>query len=108
MIRSVAEALALASSAGLSVTFRSLGDWGPARLLAEYEPRERTIAIDITTCARLRERGGPEFAERFVACAIVHELFHHRFPQASERAAHVFVRATTGEDPHAFARALRA
>jgi hypothetical protein len=107
VIRSPDEALAYASQAGLRVTFRRLGDWGNARLLAEYEPRARTIAIDTTTCARLRDRHGPEFVARFITCAIVHETFHHRFPRAGEAAAHAFVQTSTGEDPRAFEAALR-
>lgn len=107
MIRTLDQAVAYAASAGLSIAFRDLGDWGSAGLLAEYEPRARSIAIDTATCARLRERRGAEFAERFVTCAIVHEVFHYRFGRASEAAAHAFVRELTGEDPHSFEDALR-
>ena len=91
------------------VTVRSLGTWGAGmRLLSEYDPQTRTIALDRSACERVRAHGGAAFLARFMICAVAHELFHIHFPRASEARAHAFARLACGEDPAAFEAALRA
>jgi hypothetical protein len=56
---------ALASAYGLRIERADLGDWGTAKLIAEYDPCGPTIRVD----ARV---------ESDVDRAIAHELYHHR------------------------------
>lgn len=101
-------AFAPAREAGLCVRIVPLGAWGAARLLAEYDRARRTIAIDAGAVAQVRALRGEAAALRFVACAVWHELHHHRFPGAGEAAAHAFAFERSGEDPRTFAALLAA
>ena len=56
---------ALAAAYGLRIERADLGDWGTARLVAEYDPAGPTIRVD--------ERVAGD-----VERAIAHELYHHR------------------------------
>jgi hypothetical protein len=96
-----------ALAAGLRVHIEPLGSWGAIRLLAEYDRARRTIVIDAETVATLRALRGEAFVSRFVACAVWHELYHHRHPGASEASAHAFARERCGDDPQTFAALLR-
>jgi hypothetical protein len=100
-------ALEAARRAGLRVRVEPLGAWGATPLLAEYDAARRTIAVDAVAVERLRVARGAAFARRFVECAVWHELYHHEHPGADEAAAHAFARRRGGDDPHAFAAALR-
>jgi len=104
----VRAALALARSENLSVRFKTLGEWGSAALLSEYDPATRTIAVNALVWSRLREARGEAFAARFMVCALLHEIGHHRFPERGELAAHAFARERCGDDPLVFEAALRA
>jgi hypothetical protein len=101
-------ALAPVHEAGLSVRIEPLGAWGGARLLAEYDRARRAIAIDAGAVAQVRALRGEAAAMRFVACAVWHELHHHRFPGAGEAAAHAFAFERSGDDPRTFAALLKA
>lgn len=59
---------------GVTVSFADLGDWGNARLQAEYDPRGPAIRVNTRVARRL----APSALRRFVALAIGHELYHHR------------------------------
>jgi hypothetical protein len=103
------EALALAADAGVSVRYADLGDWGEAgALLAEYDRAARSIALNARVAARLERARGAACAARFATAAILHELHHHRRPDAGEAAAHAFARAAGGLDPREFESILRA
>jgi hypothetical protein len=65
----VPDVRALAAAYGVRIEIADLGDWGGARLIAEYDPEGPTIRLN----ARELAAGGPE-ADR----AIAHELYHHR------------------------------
>jgi hypothetical protein len=58
---------AIAAAYGVRVELADLGDWGSARLIAEYDPDGPTI--------RLNRR---ELLHVAVDHAIAHELYHHR------------------------------
>lgn len=62
------EARALAAAYGVAVDEADLGDWGAARLVAEYDPDGPAI--------RLNARLGLD--RHAAAHAIAHELYHHR------------------------------
>ena len=103
----LAGALALAARERVRVRFADLGAWGArAMLLAEYDAAERTIGIDRQAVRRLAALGG-DLAARFVTCAILHEVHHHRDPSASEAAARAFAFQHCGDDPSMFESLLR-
>jgi len=91
---------------GPRVVFADLGDWGPVRLLAEYDAAG-VIRIDRAAVARVRAALGDDAAERFVACAIAHERRHAERPDASEAAARAAGAAAAGVAPDAFDAVLR-
>jgi len=101
------KALAAVLAAGLRVRIEPLGRWGATALLAEYDPARRTIGIDAGAVARMCAAAGEGSARRFIACALWHELFHHRNPGATEAAAHAFARERCGDDPQGFSALLR-
>jgi hypothetical protein len=86
-----------AESAGVAVELADLGDWGRARLIAEYDPSGPVIRID----ARLRAAAADPLAHEELA--IAHELYHHlertgavprlRSRRAREAAADAYARA---------------
>jgi len=85
--------------------------WPPAHTdcdLTVYDPATRTIAVNALVWSRLREARGEAFAARFMVCALLHEIGHHRFPERGELAAHAFARERCGDDPLVFEAALRA
>ena len=100
-------ALREAAAAGVSVRFRDLGTWGRRRLLAEFDAASRTIALDDGIVAGIRVRHGAEFAERFAAFAIWHELFHVCSGSRDERSANDAAAARTGTAAAVFERAAR-
>jgi hypothetical protein len=86
----------------------SLGTWGGARLIAEFDPESDVIRVDAAACERVRKRLGDAAAERFVAYAVAHERFHAARPDCGEAEAHEFARAATGVERALFEDALRA
>jgi hypothetical protein len=64
-------ARAAAAARGVAIEITDLGWWGPARLIAEYDPAGPVIRID----ARERARAGDPLAHE--EHAIAHELYHH-------------------------------
>ncbi len=86
-----------AESAGVAVEVADLGDWGRARLIAEYDPSGPVIRIDA------RERAAAADPLAHEELAIAHELYHHlerigavpRLPtrRAREAAADAYARA---------------
>jgi hypothetical protein len=86
----------------------SLGTWGSARLIAEFDPESNLVRVDAASYERVRERLGDAMAERFIAYAVAHEGFHAARPDCAEAAAHEFARAETGADRMLFEDALRA
>ncbi len=92
---------------GPRVVFADLGDWGPVRLVAEYDAAAGVIRIDRAAVARVRAALGDNAAERFVACAIAHERRHAERPDASEAAARAAGAAAAGVAPDAFDAVLR-
>jgi hypothetical protein len=60
-----------ARSEGVAVEVADLGDWGRARLIAEYDPSGPVIRID----ARARAAAADPLAHEELA--IAHELYHH-------------------------------
>jgi hypothetical protein len=93
---------------GAAVVVCDLGAWGAASLLSEYDPGDDAIRVNARAVERVRAMLGALAAEQFVACAVAHERFHREHPGCSEAEAHAFARATCGEDPKVFERALRA
>jgi hypothetical protein len=63
-MRLMPDVRAVAAAYGLRIERADLGDWGTARLIAEYDPAGPTIRVDL--CVRDVER------------AVAHELYHHR------------------------------
>lgn len=51
----------------MRVELADLGDWGAARLIAEYDPNGPTIRVNRRELARID-----------LGHAIAHELYHHR------------------------------
>jgi len=86
-----------AESAGVTVEIADLGDWGRARLFAEYDPCGPVIRIDA------RERAAAADPLAHEELAIAHELYHHfertgavprlRSRRAREAAADAYARA---------------
>jgi hypothetical protein len=86
-----------AESAGVAVELADLGDWGRARLIAEYDPAGPVIRIDA------RERAAAADPLAHEELAIAHELYHHlertgviprlRSRRAREAAADAYARA---------------
>jgi len=92
----------------IRVAIEDLGGWSAAaRVLAEYDPLERTIRVNRRCVETLSESYGPEAAQAFVSCAIAHELFHAGSTRGGEAAAHAFAERLTGIDPHRFEAMLR-
>jgi hypothetical protein len=60
----------LAAGYGVRVELAALGDWGSARLVAEYDPDGPTI--------RVNEAVVPHDDRVAIDRAIAHELYHHR------------------------------
>ena len=58
---------ALAAAYGIGVEIVDLGDWRPARLIAEYDPDGPAIRVNAREISRID-----------VERAIAHELYHHR------------------------------
>lgn len=84
---------ALAGAYGVRVEVADLGDWGPVRLIAEYDPDGPAI--------RLNAR---ELARADAAQSIAHELYHHR--EAIGEVARVRGRAERERAADAFAAEL--
>ena len=89
-----------------SVTIVDFGS-SAAWLLAEYDAECDTIRVNARAVERIRSSAGAAEAAAFVACAIAHERFHRAHPQASEAAAHDYVRAVTDGDPLRFEAYVR-
>lgn len=69
--------IAREAAAGFAVVIDDLGTWGGrARVFAECEPATRTIRIDRSALALVRERGGEPAERAFLAYAIAHERAH--------------------------------
>jgi len=98
--------LADARAAGLRVEIADLGDWSPAALVSEYDPRERTIRVNERALARAEASGGAAAREALFAAAVAHELYHHAVGGA-EGGADAFVRERYGIDPARAASVLR-
>ncbi len=58
---------------GLRVEVADLGTWGASALHAEYDPRARTIRVNVHS---LRALFGAK-RRRFFVEAVAHELYHH-------------------------------
>jgi hypothetical protein len=84
-----------------------LGDWGAASLLAEYDPSDDAIRVNVRVVERVRAVLGDDAAQAFIACAVAHERFHREHPGASEDQAHASAREQSGSDPRAFEAVLR-
>lgn len=89
------------------VEIADLGHWGAASLVAEYDPSEDAIRVNVRAVAAIRAALGDVEAERFITVATAHEGFHRDHPGATEAAAHAFARATCDADPAAYERILR-
>jgi hypothetical protein len=85
----------------------SLGTWGAARLLAEYDPEDDAIRVDAEAVERVRSALGVAEAARFVRCAVAHECWHRAHPDATEAQAHAFARAVSGADPRDYETIVR-
>ncbi len=91
----------------MKVELASLGSWGGARLLAEYDPEDDAIRVDVNAVECVRSALGEAEAERFVRCALAHERYHREHPGATEAQAHAFARAVSGADPSDYEAVLR-
>jgi hypothetical protein len=96
-----------AESGSVKVEITSLGRWGGARLLAEYDPEDDAIRIDADAVERVRRALGDAEAARFVRYAVAHERYHREHPRATEAQAHAFARVVSGADPRDFEAVLR-
>jgi hypothetical protein len=105
---SLARALREAAATGLRVELDDLGALHRHALFAEYDPARARIAVNARVVAALRARCGDEFARRFVAFAIWHELQHHGAVTRDEGAAHAYAAARSGERAATFEVALQA
>jgi hypothetical protein len=65
---------ALAAAYGVRVETVPLGDWGSARLIAEYDPEGPTVRIN----ERALPQGSSCAVREAIDRAIAHELYHHR------------------------------
>ena len=68
------EAIRLARSYGIAISFADLGDWGLDELRSEYDPAKPEIRLNV----RIAEQLAPEELGEFVTMAVGHELYHHR------------------------------
>ena len=91
----------------MTVEIADLGRWGAASLVAEYDPSDDAIRVNVRAVAAIRAALGDGEAERFVTVAIAHERFHRDHPGATEAAAHAFARTTCDADPATYERILR-
>jgi hypothetical protein len=105
---SLGEALRDARGAGLCVRIADLGAWPLRPILAEYDPADRSIAVNARIVAALRREHGVAFARRFVTFAILHELHHHQNGSRDEKAAHSSARRHCGDRAMSFETAVRA
>ena len=64
----------LAASYGVRIELADLGDWGAAKLIAEYDPDGPAIRINERTLPQGSSCAVREAIDR----AIAHELYHHR------------------------------
>jgi hypothetical protein len=97
-----------AAATGLRVELDDLGTLHRHALFAEYDRAHARIAVNARVVAALRARRGEEFAHRFIAFAIWHELHHHGASTRDERAAHAYAAARSGERAVTFEDAVRA
>jgi hypothetical protein len=77
------------------VELTDLGDWGPARLIAEYDPDGPVIRVNLR-----------ELQQVALELAIAHELYHHR--EAIGEVPRLPSRAERERAADAFAAALAA
>jgi hypothetical protein len=86
-------------------------DFGPgafaAGRLAEYDAEDGAIRVNARAVAIVRAALGEKEAQRFIACAVVHERTHRADPAAGEEAAHAAARAQCGVDPRRYEAVLR-
>ena len=75
--------IALARAHHINVVFADLGRYEGHELRSEFDPSEPMIRIN----ARLVDVMKPEQADRFIAQAIAHELFHYLEHRGEIRAA---------------------
>jgi len=68
------DARALAAAYGVRVELAGLGDWSPATLIAEYDPRGPTIRVNEAALPH----GDSCTVRVAIDRAIAHELYHHR------------------------------
>ena len=80
---------------------------GAARLLAEYDAERDAVRVNRSAVERVAALCGEAEAQRFVRCAVEHELLHRARPDASEASAHAHARAASGADPAFYAALLR-
>ncbi len=64
----------IAAVYGVRVELADLGDWAPAKLVAEYDPDGPVIRIN----ERALPRGSSCDVRDAIDHAIAHELYHHR------------------------------
>ncbi|GAC1304009.1 MAG: hypothetical protein NVSMB19_14500 [Vulcanimicrobiaceae bacterium] len=91
----------------MTVEIVDLGAWGAASLVAEYDPCDDAIRINVRAVELVRAALGDAEAERFTAVAIAHERCHRERPEASEAEAHAYAHAHSGIDPAPYERVLR-
>jgi len=91
----------------LRVSIESLGTWGSARLVAEYDPESETIRVDARAVENVRRSAGDAEARRFIACAVAHELAHRAIAGRSEDEAHAVAARACGTDPRSFEALVR-
>ena len=100
----------IAAAYGVRVELADLGDWGTAKLLAEYDPDGAVIRINERTLPRaLRQAQGDNESDDVrgaIDRAIAHELYHHR--EAIGEVARLADRAARERDADAFAETLTA
>lgn len=78
----------IAAAYGVRVELAQLGDWGSARLIAEYDPDGPAIRINESALPKGSSCDVRDAIDR----AIAHELYHHReaigeIPRIAGRAA---------------------
>jgi hypothetical protein len=84
----VPDVRALAAAYGVRVEVADLGDWGTARLIAEYDPAGPAIRVN----ERALPHGSSCEVRDAIDRAVAHELYHHReaigeIPRITNRAA---------------------
>jgi hypothetical protein len=87
---------ALAAASGVRVELAPLGDWGSARLIAEYDPDGPTIRVNTTAV--------PHDDDDAIERAVAHELYHHY--EAIGRVARIAGRAEREAAADAFAERM--